>query len=525
MYYHINYSLRKRGGIYVSMKKRVLSFSLLIIMLASLLPVGSLAASDAYYEEVYQWNLMIYEALPAGDRIPRSYLEPVYGVTRDYSDITALAGTIIAGASSDYEKAEAVHRWVAGNIWYGEQQDLTSANDILNTRTGICGDYSALAVALLRGAGIPAFVVYGSANIPDSAQIRLSQLAAEDHIWNLAYADDQWIIMDATFDSKNHIVDGEYSPQQPAGTDFFDIPLSEFSISHVFTARTGIFASEFIVPDAISEIPPWAFRGCTSLRNLIVPNANTRVGLGLFGGCSLKNITIFGHPGTSAEAGAERNRVSFRAGFTGDLDAPNTDVASRWAVDGIRSAVAKGFVPGYIQDSYTDAITREEFVLMAIRFIEYYLGDSIDMIMAQRGVMRDQRRIFSDTAANCDILAAYALGIINGTEAPVEILPPDPLTGDIGSIQPGKFSPDGELTREQAAVIMRNLCQTLGMDVSDASDQGFADITSASAWAADSINFARAAGIMAGTGSAPPMFSPKELFTRQESMIVFDRIR
>ena len=496
----------------------------MIIMLASVPPFGSLAASDVYYEEVYRWNLMIYDALPTGDKIPPIYLEPDFGATNNYSDIAGLAGTIVSAATGDYEKAEAIHRWVAGNIWYDYQIKPRSIDDILNERAGTCRDHSALAVFLLRASGIPAFVADGSANTPDSNQIRLSQISSEDHVCNLAYIDDRWIIMDTSFDTTNHIIDGEYTPQLPAGSDWFDIPLSDFSVTHVLASRTGVFATEFVVPEEIREIPPWAFRGCTSLRSLIIASADTRVGLGLFSGCSLNNITIYGQPGTSAEAGATRNRVSFRAGPPGDNEAPNIDAASSWAVDGIRSAVAKGFVPCYIQDEYKNAITREEFVLMAVRFIEYWLGESIDAVLAWRGLTRDQRRLFSDTANNCDILAAYALGIINGVEAPVEIQSPDPLTGDIGSIKQGRFMPDGELTREQAAVVIRNICRVLGMDVSDAPDQGFADIASASAWAADSINYVGSAGIMAGTGAASPVFSPKEAFTRQESMIVFDRI-
>jgi WD40 repeat protein len=177
--------------------------------------------------------------------------------------------------------------------------------------------------------------------------------------------------------------------------------------------------------------------------------------------------------------------------------------AAAWAQEGIASAVDKGFVPPDIQNSYTSVITRQEFCRMAVKFVEYISGKGIDAVLADNGVSRDPGA-FSDTS-DPDILAAYALGITNGTGG-------------------GQFSPDGQFTREQAATMLMNTCRAVGMDVDNPPTSDFSDLASASPWAVDGINFVRANGIMSGTSTAGSVFTPKTTYTRQESIVTFDRI-
>jgi hypothetical protein len=174
---------------------------------------------------------------------------------------------------------------------------------------------------------------------------------------------------------------------------------------------------------------------------------------------------------------------------------------SGWAREGIVSAIAKGFVPGELQNNYTDIITRAEFCRMAVMFAEYATGKSIDDILAENNVSRNQYA-FTDTNDQY-VLAAYALGITGGT----------------GNNQ---FTPNGHLTREQAAVMIRNVCRVIGMNTDNPPPSGFADMASASSWSADGINFVRAAGIMSGTGDNN--FSPGETYSREQSIVTFNNI-
>jgi hypothetical protein len=193
------------------------------------------------------------------------------------------------------------------------------------------------------------------------------------------------------------------------------------------------------------------------------------------------------------------------ASVTSDVIATSGSApAAAWAQEGINSAITKGFVPADIQGSYASVITRQEFCRMAVKFVEYLTGETVDAILQEQGLAIDTDA-FSDTI-DPDILAAYALGITSGTGG-------------------GKFSPNGQFTREQAATMLMNICKAVGMDVSNPPASDFTDINTASSWAKDGIDFVRANGIMGGTSTAGSVFTPKTTYTRQESIVTFDRIK
>jgi len=178
------------------------------------------------------------------------------------------------------------------------------------------------------------------------------------------------------------------------------------------------------------------------------------------------------------------------------------DSASTWAHDGIQAAVAKGFIPADLQDNFKNVITRQEFCRMAVNWLEYAIGSPIDSILASRGLTRDPNS-FSDTN-DPNILAAFALGITSG----------------VGNNQ---FNPGGQFNREQAATMIMNTVCALGMDVTNPAPSGFADMSKAATWAHTGINYVRAHGIMQGTGDNN--FSPKGLYTREQSIITFNNIK
>ena len=190
--------------------------------------------------------------------------------------------------------------------------------------------------------------------------------------------------------------------------------------------------------------------------------------------------------------------------------APNIDSADGWARAAIESAYAKGFIPADIQSSYTDVITRAEFCRLAVMWMEYVLGQGIDEILAQRA---DSLRegTFSDTSDPA-ILAAFKLRIINGTTMPAA-----------GS--PGVFTPNGNFNRQMAARLIMNVCEAVGADISNPPASDFVDLNTAETWARDGINYCRKYGIMGGTSTATPTFSPNDNYTRQQGIMTFDNIK
>jgi hypothetical protein len=190
-----------------------------------------------------------------------------------------------------------------------------------------------------------------------------------------------------------------------------------------------------------------------------------------------------------------------------DPDDPLNSAGS-WAREGITEALEKGIVPDELQENYKNTITRIEFCRIAVKYIEYATGYSIETVMLERNVSPDPN-VFTDTD-DPDVLAAYALGVTSGT----------------GS---NTFAPNAEITREQAATMLMNVCLVLGFDVdtveasNEAPTNTLTDMDSASYWAIDGINFCVTNGIMVGTGGN--RFNPKVSFSREQCIITFNNIR
>lgn len=215
--------------------------------------------------------------------------------------------------------------------------------------------------------------------------------------------------------------------------------------------------------------------------------------------------TVFGMTSQEMESAWQ----AFLKDYDKQVSAPNLDTADTWAQSEITSAVRKGFVPTDLQNNYKSTITREQFCRMAVMYLEYATGKDIDTILSERNLTIDEDA-FEDTD-NKYILAAYALEITKGTSAPSEG-------------KPGVFDPNGSFNREMASTMLARVSKVLGEDTENAAGAGYTDISSASNWAVNSINFCYASGVMKGTSTTPLKFSPKEAYTIQQSIATFDRM-
>jgi len=213
-------------------------------------------------------------------------------------------------------------------------------------------------------------------------------------------------------------------------------------------------------------------------------------------------------PGKTAITGLDEVRTT-AIFYPQRVPFPSFDTAAGWALPEIYSALNKGFVPEEIQDNYANVITRQEFCRMAVMFVTYAAGRNIDYILEEEGLSRDPNA-FSDTT-DPYILAAFALGITYGTKAPTET-------------DPGRFEPNGQFNRQEAATMLMRVCKVIGKDADEPPVSDFVDLKTAADWAYDGINYVYANGIMRGTSTAAPTFNPKGTYTRQESIVTFDRI-
>ena len=119
------------------------------------------------------------------------------------------------------------------------------------------------------------------------------------------------------------------------------------------------------------------------------------------------------------------------------------DVCSPWAEEIIEGAVNAGLVPKANQQNFSKAISRRNAAQMFVSLLEAVSGTDIQTLLRLHNVTADQN-VFTDTK-DYAVLACNALGILKGTE-------------------PGLFSPDSTLTRAQAAAILNRAARILGVD-------------------------------------------------------------
>ena len=105
--------------------------------------------------------------------------------------VSELAQRITIGLQPGYAQVEAIRQWVYTNFRREDDtpSSSTSAMDALQTKTGVCRDYTHVAMTLCRNLHIPARMVVGY----------LYELNPMDlHAWFEAYVGDRWYTFDAT---------------------------------------------------------------------------------------------------------------------------------------------------------------------------------------------------------------------------------------------------------------------------------------------------------------------------------------
>jgi len=172
---------------------------------------------------------------------------------------------------------------------------------------------------------------------------------------------------------------------------------------------------------------------------------------------------------------------------------PNLDTASAWAHGGINTAVDAGLVPEWMQNNFTNRITRGEFAALAVTLYETVTGSEI------RG-----RRAFNDTDDVYVQKAGY-IGVVTGT-------------GD------NNFNPNMSFNREQGAVMLSRLLAALGEPVTQEAPT-FADNHLISDWAFYEVGHVQYAGIMQGfENNIFHPNGPRATMTREQSIVTILRI-
>ena len=169
---------------------------------------------------------------------------------------------------------------------------------------------------------------------------------------------------------------------------------------------------------------------------------------------------------------------------------PTPEQPSGWAVASVNTAIERGLVPQNLQSGYTQATTRAEFAALAVTLYESVMGVEIT-----------GRMNFNDTN-DVNVQKAGYIGVVMG----------------VGN---GNFAPDAALNREQAAVMLARLADTIGRPLPQSSI-AFADTDLISSWAVTQVGQMQASGIMEGMPGN--VFAPRGPYQRQQSIVTILRL-
>lgn len=175
------------------------------------------------------------------------------------------------------------------------------------------------------------------------------------------------------------------------------------------------------------------------------------------------------------------------------------DLPDSWAKDSVNTAIDKQIVPLYMQYGYKQNITRKDFVTLVVNLIKTKTGN-LDAFLTEKNIDVSINP-FNDTK-DTNAIIAYKLGIAGG-------------------VGYGNFNPDGEITRQEAAVMLASTAKILGTDISTA-NSGFSDKGDIKDWAKASVDFVSSKSVM--TGIAGNKFDPAGKCIKEQAFSIVIRL-
>ena len=192
-----------------------------------------------------------------------------------------------ADLESDYDKARAIHGYVADLLHYDldyanhkSPSTYVAAEEVFDKKIAVCEGYTNLTIALLRSIGIPAIFVEGYALGIDSVNYDWDKIdfTSSNHSWVEAYVDGRWVVMDPTWDSKNTYENGKKVEIKSDFYRFFDMSDEMLASNHLIISRPNVFGQKGISDWALPEAKEaYRYGLITSDCVVAMPDAITRL--------------------------------------------------------------------------------------------------------------------------------------------------------------------------------------------------------------------------------------------------------
>lgn len=211
--------------------------------------------------------------------------------------------------------------------------------------------------------------------------------------------------------------------------------------------------------------------------------------------------------------GILRNAAQQDKAFIPDKNILPLSGASEWAQSEIRKSAACNLLPYELTDKYRENITRSDFCSLIYRLVAIEFSPKTDSRMgewfAAESIMEEKnmKQKFSEIHySDCNddkIKFLSAANIIHGMDD-------------------GTFSPDGILTREQAAAILFRTSEFLGNKTISSNGFVYNDDKNISDWAKSAVNSMNSMDIMKGI--TQNTFAPKDGFTVEQAITTIIRL-
>ncbi|MCL1804328.1 MAG: transglutaminase-like domain-containing protein [Eubacteriaceae bacterium] len=218
--------------------------------------------SDVYYHNLIERSKL------RSDRESLDYYLDNPGADESLSQ---LAEEITEGCTTQYEKAKAIHTYIADKLYYDKSKDaITSVSyfvtedsyksmlkslseeavRIYAEKRGVCLGFAALACCLLKSVGIPAIFIAGYTS-EEGSELGLES----NHAWVEAYVGNRWIVMDPTWDCANTYTDSEIETNGIRSYLNFDPDIKLFSVWHSYNDSISQPVGIELEPIATTIIP------------------------------------------------------------------------------------------------------------------------------------------------------------------------------------------------------------------------------------------------------------------------------
>jgi hypothetical protein len=185
-----------------------------------------------------------------------------------------------------------------------------------------------------------------------------------------------------------------------------------------------------------------------------------------------------------------------------------------WAKSDVGLAYNRGYVADELAYNFKDKITRKEFCRLAVDTVSYYYGcnehRSLNEADENKPLLEDSYATPFTDIDDYYVSAAAKLGIVSGK-------------GD------GTFDPNADITRQEAAVMLANMAEVMGIGGYDKTAKlSFNDKSYFASWASADIDRVcrikdkDGNAVMSGTGSGK--FSPWWGYSREQAIVTMSRL-